>query len=122
MLSCSTVPPDVPAFHELKAYYSADPVTGHIIEHPSPACEAAIHEKSCGYGVYIMSGKEIFVGDAQGHDLNGKTWSQLKAESILLPAQESFAPLSEYAIDACAKTHCNDQVDRFRVLNGDSRH
>lgn len=51
-----------------------------------------------------------------------KPWSQVEAESILLPAEESGAPLETYIIDACKKMKCSDQVTPFKVkldsLNG----
>lgn len=118
MPSCATVPPDAPAFHELEERIEYDPITNHVFKRPSPECEKAIQEPSCGYGVYMISGKEVFIGNAKGHDLNGKTWDQIKAESVLLPAQESFAPLADYVINSCEQTHCNEQIDRFRVLEG----
>lgn len=74
-----------------------------------------IGEFECGHGVYIMSGKEIYVGENKEHWFNGKPWSQLRRESIMLPAQESYAPLSTYIINSCAKANCNDQVDQFKV-------
>lgn len=74
-----------------------------------------IGEVECGHCTYIVSGKEIFVGENQKTFLNGKPWSQLKIESILVPAQESYAPLSSYIINSCKKMNCSDDVTRFKI-------
>lgn len=68
----------------------------HVLVAPSPACERAVGEESCGYCIYYRSGRELFVGEGSGHQLGGKPWSQIRAESVLLPAAEGFAPLSAY--------------------------
>lgn len=115
LTSCAVAPPDVPVFEYLPQHLATDPVTGHMILKASPDCEAQIGELECGHGVFIMSKKEIFVGEAPAHWYKGKPWSQLKRESIYLPAQESYAPLATYIINSCAKNNCNDQVSRFRV-------
>ncbi len=51
-----------------------------------------------------------------------KPWSQVRRESIYLPAEESYAPLSTYIINQCKKSNCNEQVNAFKVkldsLNG----
>lgn len=81
-----------------------------------------IGELSCGHCTYIMSGKEIYLGEGKDHQLNGKPWSQVQSESILLPAQESAAPLFTYTINACKQMSCSSDVDAFRIklnsLNG----
>jgi len=82
---------------------------------PSPACQKAINEPECGHCTYIVSGKEIYVGEAKTTFLNNKPWSALKAESVYVPAVESYAPLITYIINACKKMNCSDAVDRFKV-------
>lgn len=114
LTNCTTVP-DVPVFEHFSQRLANDPVTDHIMLLPSPECMEQIGEFECGHGIYIISGKEIFVGEKKEHWFHGKPWSQLKRESIILPAEESYAPLSEYIINSCAKLNCNDQVNRFRV-------
>lgn len=120
LCECVSSPPDVPVFEYLQQHLGTDPVTTHIILEPSPACMAQIQEPECGHGVYILSGKEIYIGET--HTLNGKKWSELKASSVYMPAKEAYAPLQTYIINSCNQAHCNDQVDRFRVklnsLNG----
>lgn len=74
-----------------------------------------IGEFECGHGVYIMSQREIWVGEKKEHFYNGKPWSQLKRESIFVPAVESYAPLTTYLIDSCKKMDCSEEVDRFKV-------
>lgn len=82
---------------------------------PSPICMEMIGEFECGHGVFIMSRDEIWVGENKAHWFNGKPWSQLKRESVFVPAVESYAPLSQYIINSCAQNNCNDQVNRFKV-------
>lgn len=119
---CATAPPDVPACQDLPEHISIDPVTSHEILTPSPACEAAIGEISCGHCVYIVSGKEVFVGEKAPNLLNGKPWSQIVDESVYLPADESYGPLSTYLINSCKKMNCNSELEKFKVkldsLNG----
>ncbi len=113
--ACTIKPPDVPVFEYLQQYFWTDPTNGHIILKPSPACMKAIKEAECGHGVFIVSGKEIYVGESKTTHFNGKPWSQLKAESVYVPAVESYAPLVTYIINACKKMNCYDAVDRFKV-------
>lgn len=74
-----------------------------------------IGEHECGHGVYIISGKEIWVGEEPKHYFHKKPWSQLRRESMIVPAEESGAPLLTYVINSCAQNHCNDKVDRFKI-------
>lgn len=106
----------------MPAHLGVDPVTNDLILKPSPTCMAKIQETECGHGVYIMSGREVFIGENSNHLFNNKPWSVLKTQSILVPAVESYAPLEAYVIDSCKKDNCNVQVDAFKVkldsLNG----
>jgi hypothetical protein len=74
-----------------------------------------IGEFECGHGVYILSGKEVWVGENPKHFFNKKSWSQLKRESMIVPAIESGAPILTYIINTCAQNHCNDAVDRYKI-------
>lgn len=74
-----------------------------------------IGEPECGHCVYIVSGKESFLGEKEGTWLNGKPWSKLRAESVYLPAKESFAPVATYIINSCRKMGCNGELERFRI-------
>lgn len=112
---CATQPPDVPVFEPYTQRVTTDPKTDHMILLPSPLCMEKIQEFECGHGVYILSGKEIWVGEQKAHWFHGKPWSQIKRESIFVPAVESYAPLATYIINSCEQAHCNDQVDRFKV-------
>lgn len=142
--ACATVPPDVAVLENLKQRLATDPLNGHLILKPSPTCMKQIGEAECCHGTYIMSGREIYIGE----DYFKATWmiddktkvpitlaikdgkspyvkktcSQLIAESIHCPAEECYAPLSTYIINSCKKMNCSDQVDRFKVkidsLNG----
>jgi hypothetical protein len=115
LLSCVPKPPDVPVCEDLKEQIMIDPVTGHMFETPSPTCKKQIGEASCGHCTYIVSGKEIYIGDSEVHRFNSKAWSQIRAESILVPAQESYAPIAAYMINSCKKMNCNNDVARFKV-------
>lgn len=129
ILSCSAIncasippPPDIFVFERLDQHLSVDPATGHKILAPSPMCMKMLQELSCGHGVAMMSGTEIYVGDAPNHGWKGKTWTEIKSESVHVPAIESFAPLETYLINTCRKFKCNSQLDAFRIkldsLNG----
>lgn len=113
--ACTPNPPDVAVFENLIARVSTDPVTQHIILKPDPVCQKEIGEPECLHGVYIISKKQIFVGEKKEHWFMGKPRSQIIRESIYVPAKESYAPLAQYIINSCEKMKCNDQVDRFKV-------
>ncbi len=122
LTSCTPKPPDVFAFKHLKMRQSEDPVSHHIVLTPDPVCMDKIKEVECCYGVSIVSGSEVFIGDEKEHWFKGKACGELIEESIMLPAVESYAPLAGYIIDSCKKMNCSDQVDAFKVkldsLNG----
>jgi len=122
LAACVPKPPDVFVFEQLSQRVSTDPTTGHVLVTPSPTCMKQVGEAECGHGISIMTGREIFVGEAKGHWYANKPWSQLREESAYLPAVESYAPLAAYIIDSCKKMNCSDQVTRFKVkldsLNG----
>lgn len=108
-------PPDIFVFEGLEQHLSKDPVTGHDVLKPSPACMKAIGETSCGHGISIVSKKVIYVGEAKETWYKGKPWSQLDRESVKLPAEESYGPLTVWIINQCIKFKCSDEVDRFKV-------
>lgn len=122
LVGCTPTPPDVFVFEQLSSRLTTDPKTGQTTLTASPACWKHLQEFDCGHGISIVNGKEIFVGEKKESWFRGKPWSKLKAESIYLPAEESYAPLAEYVINACKKNNCSDQVKRFKVkldgLNG----
>lgn len=74
-----------------------------------------IGESQCGHCTYIISGKEIFVGEAPAAQLDGKPWSQLRGESLLIPSKESYAPIAAYMINACKVRNCSAEIDKFKV-------
>lgn len=122
LLNCSVKPPNVFVFESLEQHLKTDDITKHIILSPSPTCMAKIGEPACLHGVAIMSGEEIYVGELPGHFFNGKKASAIKAESIYVPAVESFSPLKTYIVNSCKKMNCDTSVDQFNVklnsLNG----
>lgn len=113
--ACTVKPPDVPACEHLSQRLYEDPATGHQMLEPSPTCEAKIGEAECGHCVQIMSGKETFYGEAPAHWLNGHPWSYVRARAVLMPAKESYAPMSAYMINACKEINCSSQVTAFKV-------
>lgn len=115
LISCATAPPDVFVFEALEQHLQLDPTTMHLFLVPSPVCQKEIGEIECGHGVAIVSKKEIFVGENALHRFNNKPWSQVKRESIYMPAAESYAPMEDYMINSCKKMNCNDQVTRFKL-------
>lgn len=121
-ISCAPKPPDVPACEHLAQRLAQDLVSGHLLLTPSPTCTKEIGEPECGHCVYIVTGREMFLGEKEGHWLNGKPWSKIRQEAVYLPAVEAYAPLASYIINSCKKMHCSDDVDKFRIkldsLNG----
>lgn len=119
LLNCATTqPPDVPACMHLSAALVSDPQTQSAVLKPSPACEKAIGEPECGYCVYIVSGKKIFIGEKKENRFNGKSWSTIKEESVLLPSQESFAPLWAYLMQVCKQLECSEEITKLKVPFG----
>lgn len=92
---------------------------GHVELRPDPICMEQIGEMECGHGVYIMSKKEIYVGEGAKTLFNGKKWSQVKAESMYVPAKESYAPLTSYITNECKQMNCSKQVEAFKVRAGE---
>lgn len=113
--NCAPKPPDVPVCEYLTQHLSTDPGSGHLILTPSPTCLKQIGENECGHCVTIVSGAEIFIGEKEGHLLNGKPWSQIRRQAVYLPAEESYAPLETYIINACEKMNCSKDVTKFKV-------
>jgi hypothetical protein len=120
--ACTPKPPDVPACEHMAQRLSTDPLTGHLLLSPSPTCLKQIGEPECGHCVFIVSGKELFLGESVGHLLKGKPWSKVRQQAVYLPAVESYAPLATYVINSCKKMGCSDDVDKFKIkldsLNG----
>jgi hypothetical protein len=112
---CIPQPPDVPVCESLTKRLKKDSATGHVILSPSPTCEVEIEEPECGHCVYIVSGREIYLGNKEGHTLGGKTWADIQAEAVLLPAQESYAPLATYIINSCEKEGCSMYAQKFKA-------
>ena len=115
LTSCAVQPPDVVILTELNEHIGIDPITGHTILRPSPTCFEKIQELNCLYGVYTMSGKEVFIGNNPVNYFNGKSATQIKEESILMPAVESYSPMVTYIINSCKALNCNSDVTKFKV-------
>ena len=113
--SCDKAPPDVPACEHFNETIENDPVTGHTLLKPAPICMEEIKEPRCGHCIWIVSKKVQYVGEKKETWLNGKPWSQLRDESVLLPAEESYGPVSAHMINQCKKLNCSDEVDRFKI-------
>ncbi len=121
-IECTPNIPNVPVCENLPQRLVTDPETDHMMLQGSPTCEKQIGEPACGHCTYIVTGREIYIGEKSPHFLNGKAWSQIKLESVYVPAVESYGPLSDYIINSCKKMKCNDAVDAFKIkidsLNG----
>lgn len=115
LIDCTPKPPDVPACEHLAQRLATDPVTGHLLLKPSPTCMKEIGEPECGHCVYIVSGRQLFIGELDPHKLNGKSWSKLRQQSVYLPAEESYKHLATYIINSCAKMGCSDDVTKFKI-------
>lgn len=115
LTNCVEKPPDVPVCEDLPQRMSKDTMTGHLLLSPSPTCMKQINEPECGHCTFIVSGKEIYVGEDKNHRFNGKPWSQLKLESIYVPAVESYSKIATYMINACKRAGCSDEVTKFKV-------
>lgn len=122
LIDCTPRPPDVPACEHMSQRLVTNPENDHLMLEPSPTCMKQIQESECGHCVFIVSGKEIFIGEKEEHKYKGKPWSLLKQQSIYLPAEESYAPLAAYVINSCKKMGCSADVTRFKIkldsLNG----
>jgi len=101
--NCATrpMPPDVFACHSLKSTLATDPETGHTMLKPSPTCMREVNEPDCGLCVRVVSGGAFYVGNSEGHLYKGKAWHELYEESILFPAEESYAPLAAFLMTKC---------------------
>lgn len=115
LTNCTAPPPDVFVFKHLKQRIQIDPGTGHLTITADPICLSKIQEMECCYGVSIVSGSEVFIGEREAHWFKGKACSTLVEQSILMPAVESYAPMATYIINQCAKMHCSAQVDAFKI-------
>ncbi len=115
LTNCTEKPPDVPVCENLPQRLSKDSKTDHLMLVPSPTCMKEIGEVECGHCTFIVSGKEIYVGEEKEHLFNDKPWSQLKLESIYVPAKESYAKIAAYMINSCKRANCSAEVTKFKV-------
>lgn len=63
-------------------------------------CVELLHEFS-GWCTFTISDKEIFL-DNDKKLYNGKTWSDLKKDSLIMPA-DSYAKIKAYILSECKK-------------------
>lgn len=103
LASCLTTdPPDVIVCQALTPRTTTDPATGHsILSASTPACEAKGEFGECGHCVYIVSGKDLIVGERPENRFSGKSWQELKLGSIIVPATDSYEPLITYLSNGC---------------------
>lgn len=121
--ACAHKPPDVFVFEPLTQRVYEDETTHHTMVMPSPTCMdgdetkglKGIGEPECGHGMSIMKGREILVGERPENYFNGKPWSQIQRESILVPAVESFAPIQAHMINTCQQMKCDPELEKFKV-------
>jgi hypothetical protein len=74
-----------------------------------------IGERFCGACSHIVSGRRKFIGNKKENYFNEKSWDTLKEQSILVPAEESYAPLAAHIINSCKRSNCNKQINKFKV-------
>lgn len=113
--SCTPKPPDVFVCKALNQRISSDPKTNHMMLLASPSCVREIDEPECGYCLRILSKQVKYVGEKDAHKLDGKPWSQIKREAVIVPA-ESYAGLSAFMINSCKAQSCLEQINDFRIL------
>ena len=71
-----------------------------------PICRA--RSATEGFCTYTISNKDIIVTD--NNKLGGKTWLDLKIESVYLPV-ESWASIKEYILKQCKKHNdCSNNI------------
>lgn len=64
-----------------------------------------------GFCTYTISNKDIIVDDT--HLLDGKTWIDIKVESVMLPA-DSWAEIKKYIIKQCKKHNdCSHDIGKW---------
>ncbi len=87
-----------------------------LVKRPNPVCMDEIGEAECGYCRYTISDKVIYVGEQPEHQFNSKPWSKLKKHAILFPAEESYAPMKAFGINACKSMgSCNKDIAKWRI-------
>jgi len=74
-----------------------------------PVCRArAVNQ---GFCTWTVTNKDLIVDDVS--TLNGKTWLDLKIESVYVPA-DSWAKIKEYIIKQCKKSNdCSDNLSTW---------
>ena len=81
----------------------------------NPVCLSEIKENRCGYCVRSISGTHTYVGEDSTHQLEGKKWSEMRIDSVMLPA-DSYAALKEFIINSCKKSNqCAEGIAKWRT-------
>jgi hypothetical protein len=89
------------------------------LQRPNPLCMKQIGEPYCGYCVYTLTDKSVYIGNQWNHllPLNGKkkTWDTVVEEALVLPA-ESQAKIKAFGINVCKVSgQCAQEIDRLRI-------
>jgi hypothetical protein len=74
-----------------------------------------IKERECGACTYTVTQRKKYIGEKKENWFNGKPWSQLRKESILVPAEESYAPMVAHIINSCKARGCDKEITKFKV-------
>lgn len=118
LLSGCTPPPDFAVCRPLVLKTETKVVEGIgtvTLERPNPKCMKEIGEPSCGFCVWTISNRSQFVGDKKSAWLLGQPWSQVKAQSVLVPVKE-YAKVKSFVVNICKKTEeCNKDISRWRL-------
>lgn len=114
--------PDVPicrALHTRPETKDVPDIGKVTLQRPNPACMKNIGEPYCGYCVYTLTDKGVYIGNEWNHllPLKGKkkTWDTVVQEALVLPA-ESQADIKAFGINVCKISgQCAQEIDRLRI-------
>jgi hypothetical protein len=81
---------------------------------PNPDCIKTIGEAECGYCVWFVSDKQMYIGNKPENMYEGQAWDEILEEAIQLPLS-TFVSFKAYARTQCKKSNCDKQIPRWRV-------
>ncbi len=92
------------------------PDANGYIRRSNPVCDKEIGEADCGYCVFTITDKPIYVGERPENQFRRTPWSKLKLSAVLLPGLFSYAPIKAYFINTCKEFgDCNKDLARWRI-------
>lgn len=76
----------------------------------NPVCIKEIKEPRCGYCVWTITKKPMYVGNNPEHQFAKKTWSEIRSTSVLLPL-DSYVAIKRFINNSCKKHgDCRDDL------------